>query len=126
MNYRTPLANVRGLGSAREGTRHFWAQRVTAIALVPLGLWFMTVLLQLVGADYATATATLQSPLSTVLGLGLVLALFYHAYLGMQVVIEDYVHGHWMKLANLLILKFACLLMAAAAAVALLTIALGS
>ena len=126
MKFRTPLANVRGLGSAKEGTAHFWMQRVTAVALVPLGLWFLVVLISLTGADHATAVAHLSHPLSSVLGIALVVALFYHAYLGSQVVIEDYVHSHMVRIVALLALKFACLLMAGAAILSLLRIAFGS
>ena len=124
MKYRTPLARVRGLGSAKSGTHHFWAQRVTAVAMVPLGLWLLVTIATLTGSSYESAVATLSSPLATVLGIALTVAAFYHAYLGLQVVVEDYIHGHGAKIAILLVVKFACVLLAAVAIVALLQIAL--
>ncbi len=126
MKYRSALSNVRGLGSAKGGTHHFWAQRVTAVALVPLGVWFLVSLISLTGSDYETAAAWLGSPLASVLTLALIVAGFYHAYLGLQVVIEDYIHNEFQKIAGLLIVKFALALMGAAAALAVLRIALGS
>ncbi len=126
MKYRTPLANVRGLGSAKEGTHHFWMQRVSAVALVPLGLWFLIGLITLTGSDYDTAAEWLRSPTSTVLCIALIVATFYHAYLGMQVVLEDYIHTKGLKLFSLLFLKFACALMGTASVVAVLRVALGS
>ena len=93
MSLRTPLGRVRGLGSAKEGTAHWWAQRLTAIALVPLVLWFAVSLIVLAGADHATVAAWLRDPVAAVLMLLLILAGFHHAQLGMQVVIEDYVHS---------------------------------
>ena len=126
MKYRTPLSNVRGLGSAKGGTHHFWVQRVTAVALVPLGLWFLVSLITLTSSDYNAAVAWLSSPLPTVLCLALIVATFYHAYLGMQVVLEDYIHSEGLKLVALLASKFAFALMGTASAVAVLRIALGS
>lgn len=125
MKYRTPLANVRGLGSAKEGTHHFWVQRLTAVALIPLGLWFLVGVVSLTGADYATAAAWIGKPLNTVLLVGLVIAVFYHAQLGLQVVVEDYIHTRWQKLTGLLILKLGLTLMGIAAVVAILRVALG-
>lgn len=126
MKYRTPLANVRGLGSAKEGTHHFWVQRVTAVALVPLGLWFLVGLITVTSSDYTAAAEWLRSPISTVLCIALIVATFYHAYLGMQVVLEDYIHTKGLKLVALLALKFACALMGTASVVAVLRISLGS
>ena len=101
MSMRTPIARVRGLGSAKSGTEHFWWQRVTGIALVPLSLWMMVSLIAIAGADYETARDFVGSPIVAVLLICLIVALFHHAQLGMQVVIEDYLHVEWMKLTAL-------------------------
>lgn len=100
----TTLKRARGLGSAHDGTHHFWVQRVTAIALIPLTIWFLTELLtQLVGGSASAISAWLHNPL-TALALGaLIIALFWHAKLGLQIIIEDYVHSEGKKIATLLI-----------------------
>lgn len=126
MRFRTPLSAVRGLGSAKEGTRHFWWQRVTALALVPLVLWFVVSLIAYTGADYATVTQWVQSPFVTILLLLLIIAVFFHTQLGVQVVIEDYVHSEWLKLTALIALKFVLLILGLASAVAVLRVAFGS
>ena len=125
MSMRSPLGRVRGLGSAKTGTDHFWAQRVTAVALVPLTLWFVYALLSLAGADYATVSAWLRSPVNAVLMLALIVATFHHMQLGLQVVIEDYIHGEGIKIACLMIMKGGSLLLAVAAAFAVLKVAFG-
>src|SRR5262249_51775750 len=91
-NLQTPLKRVRGLGSAKDGTHHFIVQRVTAVALIPLVLWLIWFALKLMHADYAHARALVHEPLNAVLSIAFVIALFWHAQLGVQVVIEDYVH----------------------------------
>ncbi len=126
MKFRTPLSSVRGLGSAKEGTHHFWWQRLTAIALIPLMLWFVTSLVVYTGADYATVVQWVHSPLVSALLLLLIISVFYHAQLGIQVVLEDYVHGEWLKLSTLIAVKFGLLLLGMASAVAVLRIAFGS
>jgi len=126
MKFRTPLANVRGLGSAKEGTHHFWMQRLTALALIPLALWFVAALVSVSTADYDSAVAWVRSPLVTVLLVALLVALFHHAQLGMQVVIEDYLHERWMKFAALIGVKLAALTLGGACVIAVLRIALGS
>jgi succinate dehydrogenase / fumarate reductase membrane anchor subunit len=125
MDLRTPLARARGLGSAKEGVNHWWAQRVTAVALVPLTLWFVVSLLSVLGEDYAQLVAWIGSPLNTVLLVTFLFSMFYHAYLGLQVVIEDYVHTEAVKLATLLATKFLLILLGAAAILAVLRIAFG-
>jgi len=123
---RTPLNKVRGLGSAREGTMHFWRQRLTAIANIPLVLFFVGLVISLNGASYAETRAALANPF---VALMLALALFsvlYHMRLGMQIVIEDYVHGEGSKLALLIINTFFAFLVGAVAAFALLKLALGN
>lgn len=107
---RTPLARVRGLGSAKDGTSHWWAQRMTALALIPLGLWFVYSLMHLaVLGDSDAVAAWLQSPLSAIALIALLVALFWHARLGMQVIIEDYVHSEPVKM-TLLIFNSFCML----------------
>ncbi|MFO1059062.1 MAG: succinate dehydrogenase, hydrophobic membrane anchor protein [Dongiaceae bacterium] len=120
---RSGLGRVRGLGSAKEGVGHWWSQRLTGLALVPLGLWLAISLVAHVGLDRAGAVAWLSQPLTVgLLGLTIV-ATFHHAALGLQVVVEDYVHREGVKLAVLILLRAACWGLAAAALVALLFIA---
>jgi len=123
VKFRTPLYNVRGLGSAKEGTHHWWMQRVTAMALAPLMLWLAFSVAHVGGLGYADAAAWLRSPVNAVLLLASVLALFYHGLLGLQVVIEDYVHHEGLKLAALVLLKFLTLLLGIASALAVLRVA---
>ena len=123
MNFRTPLARVRGLGSAKSGTHHWWMQRLTAIALVPLCLWFVASLIVVVSADHATVIHWLQAPLVAILSCALIVAIFYHAQLGVQVVVEDYVHAEWLKLATIVAIKLLSLLLAGAGLFAVLRIA---
>jgi succinate dehydrogenase / fumarate reductase membrane anchor subunit len=102
-DFRTPLAKVRGLGSAHEGTSHFIWQRLTAIALIPLTLWFITSLLHFTQAgDRMSVVRWLYSGPNALLLIVMLLALFYHAKLGMQVILEDYIHSHALKLLALL------------------------
>ncbi len=123
--FRTPLNQVRGLGSAKEGTHHWWMQRLTAVALVPLSIWFVASLVSMADADYFTVVAWLRSPLVTVLLLCLIWALFHHAQLGVQVVLEDYVHTEWLKIASIIGLKFAAAVLGLASAIAVLKVSLG-
>ncbi len=125
MSLRSPLGRVRGLGSAKSGTHHFWMQRVTAVALIPLTLWFVYSVIALAGANYATAVAWLQSPTTAVLMLVLIVATFHHMQLGLQVVIEDYIHGEGVKIVSLMIMKGGSLLLAVGAAFAVLKVAFG-
>jgi len=125
MSLRSPLGRVRGLGSAKSGTEHFWIQRVTAIALIPLSLWFVYSVIALAGGDYAGAVAWLRTPTTAVLMIVLIAATFHHMQLGLQVVIEDYIHGEGVKIASLLLMKGASLLLAVAAAFAVLKVAFG-
>jgi succinate dehydrogenase / fumarate reductase membrane anchor subunit len=125
MSLRTPLGRVRGLGSAKEGTDHWWMQRVTAVALIPLSLWFVIFIVGLTGTDYPVFKAAVAQPFNAVLLILLLFALFYHAVLGVQVVIEDYVHSEWLKVASLLLIKFAAVLSGASAIFSVLRIAFG-
>ena len=102
MFFRTPLAAARGLGSAKDGFKHWWLQRVTAVALIPLTLWFGFGIAALPGSNYADIVAWISAPLNTVLLLSLIIAACYHSALGLQVVIEDYVHTRWVKIAAIM------------------------
>jgi len=126
MSQRTPLGRVRGLGSAKNGTGQWWAQRLTAIALVPLGLWFVISLISLVGADYATAAGWVASPLVAVLLILTIITVFHHAQLGLRVIIEDYVHGEGSKLVAIALVRFAAVLLGVGGVFAVLKIAFGA
>ena len=126
MSFRTPLARARGFGSARQGTSHFRAQRVTAIALVPLCVWFVYSLLALGGSRYEDVRAWIAQPAAALLFGAFVVSLLYHAQLGLEVVIEDYVHAQWLKVSSLVMLKLLTTLLAAAAILSLLRIVLGN
>ena len=121
---RTPLARARGLGSAKDGVGHWWVQRLTAIALIPLVVWFAVSLVMLSGADYAVVRAWIGSPLVMVLliltiGVGL-----HHGQLGMQVVLEDYTDGAW-RVALIVLVKFIAVVFGLGAIVAILRIGFG-
>jgi succinate dehydrogenase / fumarate reductase membrane anchor subunit len=126
MSLRSPLGKVLGMGSAKDGTGHWWAQRVSAVALIPLTLWFMFSLLALPALDYATVRAWLSFPWSGFLAVLLVAVLTYHSYLGTTEVIEDYVHSAGMKLLSLLLLRFLYVLVGGASIFAILRVAFGS
>ena len=118
MSLRNPLARAKGLGSAKDGTTHWWHQRLTAIALMLLTPWFVILMVGLVGDDLATVRATLSQPLTAILLTAFVLSLFWHARLGLQVVIEDYVHGATELLLQVVV-KFAYALAAIASLLAI-------
>jgi succinate dehydrogenase / fumarate reductase membrane anchor subunit len=120
---RSPLGRALGLGSAKEGVDHWWMQRLTALALIPLSLWFVASALALVGADYDTFLDWLSAPLVAIAMILLIAATFYHMALGVQVVIEDYVHTEGVKIAAVVALKLACFALATAAVFAVLKIA---
>jgi succinate dehydrogenase / fumarate reductase membrane anchor subunit len=123
MSMRTPLGRVRGLGAAKEGVAHWWAQRLTAVALVPLLLWFVASLVQMVGADHAHVVAWIAQPVVAVLLALLFIAGLYHLALGLQVVIEDYVHSEPALIVSLVVVKFGCWILAATAIFSVLKIA---
>ncbi len=121
---RDPLKIARGLGSAHSGVHHWWVQRVTAAALVVLGIWFVILVLSLLGADYVTARTTLAAPWNALLMIAFVLAMFWHAALGLQVVIEDYVHTRWKEVSAVVAVYFLAVIGALASVLAVLRIAL--
>jgi len=120
---RTPLGRVRGLGSAKSGTHHWWMQRVTSIALLPLTLWFVVSMLSLAGASFAQTRAFLAWPVNAVLMLALIGLTFHHIAAGLQVVVEDYVRKDMQRIAALLVIKGGCWLMALVCAFAVLRVA---
>lgn len=122
---RTPLGKVRGLGSAREGTVHFWRQRLTAISNIPLILFFVGLLISLNGASYAETRAALSSPFVALPLILVLLSVLYHMRLGMQVIIEDYVHGEGSKLALLILNTFFTVAVGAVAVFSLLKLSFG-
>ncbi|MEI7038007.1 succinate dehydrogenase, hydrophobic membrane anchor protein [Fulvimonas yonginensis] len=124
--YRNPLKKARGLGSAQHGVSHWWTQRVTAVALVALGLWLVALVLRVLHADYATARALIAQPWNAVLMIAFVITAFWHAVLGLQVVIEDYVHTRWKEATLLMAIKFLAVLAALASVLAVLRTALGA
>lgn len=119
---RSPLSRALGLGSAKEGVEQWWIERVTAVALVPLTIWFAASMIALAGSDHAAFIAWLRTPLAAILMVLLLIALFYHTALGLQVVIEDYVHS-WAKIPALIAMRLACFALAAAGILAVLLIA---
>jgi succinate dehydrogenase / fumarate reductase membrane anchor subunit len=119
---RSPLGRMRGLGSAKDGTAHWWAQRVTAVALVPLTLWFVAATIALVGRPPGDVAAWVADPFRATLLIALLVALFHHAQLGLQVVIEDYVHAEGAKLVLLFVVKGACWVLASIGIVSVLKI----
>ena len=122
---RTPLSRARGLGSAKEGVHHFWAQRITAVALIPLVVWFAISLIMMSGADYAVVRAWIGSPAVMVLLVLTIVIGLHHGQLGMQVVVEDYVHNDGMKLALIVLMRFIAVFFGLAAIVAILRIGFG-
>ncbi len=126
MNIRSQLAVARGLGSARAGVGHWWGLRISSVALVPLTLWFVAGLATQLGAGYESAIAWLSSPLQAVLMMIFLAATFYHSQLGLQVIVEDYVHVEWAKMATLVVLQLANIALAVAAIFSVLMIVLGA
>ncbi len=126
MSLRSPMGRVLGLGSAGEGASHWWAQRVSAVALLVLTLWFVASLLRLGDFSYPIVTAWIGAPLNAVLLSLLAGTLVYHSQLGVQVVVEDYVTHHGMKIATMLLLNFVHIGLAALSVFSVLRIAFGA
>jgi len=120
---RTPLKRARGLGSGKSGTGHFWKQRVTAVVLAPLAIWFVATLVSLVGVDLETARGIIARPWNTIIFAVFLVTMFWHARLGLQVVIEDYVHTRWIEIAAHFFNIFLCGLGAIASLYAIARIA---
>jgi len=125
MSLRSPLSRVLGLGSAKDGTAHWWAQRVTAVALVPLTLWFLFSLLTLPDFEYETVRTWLSVPITGFLSVLLVAVMSYHSYLGTIVIIEDYVVSSGMKVLSLMTLRFLYVLAGGAAMFAIFRVVFG-
>jgi succinate dehydrogenase / fumarate reductase membrane anchor subunit len=125
MSLRSPLGRVLGLGSAKGGSAHWYAQRVSAVALVLLGLWFIVSLATLGSASYEQVSGWLGSPLNSALALLLVLTAAYHALLGLQVVVEDYVADKGRRTLVLIAIKFALVVAAVVGVLAVLRIGFG-
>ncbi len=126
MSLRSPVGRVLGLGSAGEGVGHWWTQRVTAVALVLLGLWFVFALIGLPDRSYGTVTVWIASPINAVLLSLLVGTALYHSLLGVQVVVEDYVSSHGVKVVTMLALQFIHFVLGALGLFSVLRIAFGS
>ena len=120
---RTPLGKVEGLGSARSGTHHFWALRLTSVALVPLSIWFVASALAYVGAEQGAVAAYFAEPANAVLMFLFIVACVYHTSLGLQTIIEDYFHQESVKIALLVLTRFACWIVGTAAGFALIRMA---
>lgn len=126
MSLRSPIGRVLGLGAAKEGVGHWWSQRMTSVALVILGLWFVAALLRLDGLSYPLVTAWLAQPLNAVLMTLLVATTVYHSKLGVQVVVEDYVTTAGTKIVTMLLLNFLHVALGALGIFAVLKIAFGA
>jgi succinate dehydrogenase / fumarate reductase membrane anchor subunit len=119
---RTPLKRVRALGSARSGVGHWWWERLTAVALIPLSLWFVWLVLRLPHLDFASAHLVVATPWNTLLLILFTALGFWHGQLGLQVIIEDYVHTRWIELTLLIAIKFLAVIGAVVCALAALNI----
>jgi succinate dehydrogenase / fumarate reductase, membrane anchor subunit len=122
---RSPLGRALGLGSAKQGVEHWWLQRITAAALVPLSVWFVIAIIRLVGADIETVREWVSAPMPAILLVLLLIATFWHASLGLQVVIEDYVHTPLAKLGLVTVVRLGFFVLAVAGIFAVLSMALG-
>jgi succinate dehydrogenase / fumarate reductase, membrane anchor subunit len=122
---RTPLGHVYGLGTAREGAHEWWVMRLSSVALIPLTLWWVISVIAHAGADYDSFVEWIGSPIPAILMIITIAVTFHHTALGVQAVIEDYVHVEWQKLVALILVKFGCVLLAVAGIFSVLRIAFG-
>lgn len=125
MSLRTPLGHAKGLGSAKDGLHHWWVQRVTAVALIPLTIWFAFKVALLSLSDYDTVLASIGSPWSAALIVSLIVAAFYHAALGMQVIYEDYISNKAVRISAIMGTNFLMFLLGAAGVIAVVRVAVG-
>jgi succinate dehydrogenase / fumarate reductase membrane anchor subunit len=121
---RSPLGRVLGLGSAKEGVEHWWMQRLTAIVMVPLAIWFAIAAIGLIGADRAAMIAWMHNPIAAMLMVLAIIAMLYHLALGLQVVIEDYVHREGWKLGAIIMVRVWCFLLVLRGILAVVKLAL--
>ncbi len=121
---RSPLGHAAGLGSAKEGVEHWWRERVTAVALLPLTLWFIVSVVMHSSSDYAVFVSWLKTPLATCMMILSLIALFYHAAFGLEVIIEDYVHSA-IKIPVLIVMRLSCFGLVTAGILAVLLIVFG-
>jgi succinate dehydrogenase / fumarate reductase, membrane anchor subunit len=121
---RSPLGRARGLGSARAGATHWWMQRLTSLALVPLTLWFLCGMIRMLGATRDDVVSWMSGPLPIVLMIALVIATFHHLQAGLQVVVEDYVHDDRLRIGSILLVKGLSLLLALACIISVLRLGL--
>jgi succinate dehydrogenase / fumarate reductase membrane anchor subunit len=121
---RSPLGRARGLGSAKAGAVHWWMQRITSLALIPLTLWFLCAMVRMIGATREDVVSWMAGPLPIVLMIALVIATFHHLQAGLQVVIEDYVHHDWLRIGSVLLAKGLSVLLALACIVSVLRLGL--
>lgn len=126
MSLRSPLGSVLGLGTAKDGTTHWWGQRVSGVALALLGTWFAVSLATLDGFSHAHAVAFIGTSTNAVLLMLLCVTMAYHSYLGLQVVIEDYVHSHGLKVTSLVLSRFAHILFAVLGVYSVLRLGIGT
>jgi len=121
---RSPLGRARGLGAARAGAHHWWMMRLTSLALVPLSLWFLCAMIRMIGATRDDVVSWMAGPLPIVLMIALVIATFHHMQAGLQVVIEDYIDDHRLRIGSILLVKGLSLLLALACIVSVLRLGL--
>jgi succinate dehydrogenase / fumarate reductase, membrane anchor subunit len=124
ISYRSDIGRVRGLGSAKDGTHHWWVMKVTSLALIPLTFWFVYSVLHLIGGDVAAVQVWLKQPLQAIILLLFIGFSLHHSANGLQVVMEDYIHTPWAKTTLLILNKLSHIVLAAVAAFSIITLAL--